>query len=344
MSLDIHAPPTRSGLHHRRFRQFIGGKQSGLFVLANTRGVEICVTSYGARIVSWLAPDRDGTPGDIVLGYDNIQSYIDSPEPYFGAAIGRYANRIARGRFTLDGIEYRIPVNNAPNALHGGPNGFHTVVWETRQPDTRTLEFTHLSPDNDQGFPGNLRVNMVYALTDDNALAITCEATTDKPTVVNFTNHTFFNLDGAGSGDIGAHLLSIHASHCTPVDATHIPTGEIASVAGTPFDFRHPAPIGARKGLNFVLDRAAPAAHAVSQKTGRVLEVLTDQPGLQLYCADKLPPGITGKNNHPYTPRSAFCLEPQHFPDSPNHPAFPSTVLRPGQTYRHTCIYKTLVE
>jgi aldose 1-epimerase len=325
---------------------------TGLFVLANAGGVELCVTSHGARIVSWLAPDRRGIPGDIVLGFDNVQAYINSAEPYFGAAIGRFANRIARGRFTLGGVEYRLPVNNAPNTLHGGPKGFHTVVWDTRQPDARTLELTHFSPDGDQGFPGNLRVGMRYTLTDDNALVITYEAVTDKPTVVNLTNHSFFNLRGAGAGDIGGHLLSIRAGHCTPTDATLIPTGEIAPVSGADRDFRLPAPIGARRrrGLNFVLDRAGagtdgvfPAARVVEPESGRVLEVLTDQPGLQLYCGDALDGSIKGKGGKPYGRRSAFCLETQNFPDAPNHHNFPSSILRPGETYRHTCIYKTSV-
>ncbi|OAM88293.1 galactose mutarotase [Termitidicoccus mucosus] len=344
--------PAEAGPPPARFERVVDGKQTGLFVLANRHGVEIRVTNHGARIVSWLAPDRDGNLADIVLGYDTIQDYISSREPYFGAAIGRCANRIARGRFTLDGVEYSIPPNNGPNALHGGPKGFHAVVWDARQPDPRTLELALLSPDGDQGFPGNLRVKMVYTLTDDNELKITYEAVTDRPTIVNLTNHSFFNLHGAGSGDIGGHLLEIRAGHCTPTDAAHIPTGEIVSVAGTPFDFRRPAPIGERKGLNFVLDpygtrtaRPLPiAARVVEPHSGRVLEVRTDQPGLQLYCSDSLPAGITGKQGKPYGRRSALCLETQRFPDSPNHANFPSATLRPGETYRHVCVYKTAVE
>ncbi len=347
--------PAEAGPLPARFERVVDGKQTGLFVLANRGCVEIRVTNYGGRIVSWLAPDRDGNLADIVLGYDNLQDYIDSKEPYFGATIGRYANRIARGRFTLDGIEYNIPPNNGPNSLHGGPKGFHAVVWDARQPDPRTLELTLLSPDGDQGFPGNLRVKMVYALTDDNALTITYEAVTDKPTIVNLTNHSFFNLHGAGGGDIGGHLLEIRASHCTPTDAAHIPTGEIAPVAGTPFDFRRLAPIGERKGLNFVLDRPATpavapgddglflAARAIGPETGRVLEVRTDQPGLQLYCADNLDDSFRGKHGKTYGRRSALCLETQLFPDSPNHAHFPSPILRPGETYRHTCVYKTAI-
>ncbi len=348
-------PPVEAGPPPAGFESVVDGRQTGLFILANRHGVEIRVTNHGARIVSWLAPDRDGNLADIVLGYDNLPDYLASPEPYFGAAIGRCANRIARGRFTLDGVECTIPPNNGPHALHGGPKGFHAVVWDARQPDPRTLELALLSPDGDQGFPGNLRVKMVYALTDDNELKITYEAVTDRPTIVNLTNHSFFNLHGAGSGGIGGHLLEICAGHCTPADAAHIPTGEIAPVAGTPFDFRRPAPIGGRKGLNFVLDRPAGpdlasgralplAARAIGPETGRVLEVRTDQPGLQLYCSDSLPAGITGKQGKPYGRRSALCLETQRFPDSPNRAHFPSATLRPGETYRHVCVYKTAVE
>ncbi|MDR2674758.1 MAG: galactose mutarotase [Opitutaceae bacterium] len=342
----------RPAIPVKSFGALPDGRAARLYTLANLQGVKVSVTNYGARIVSWIVPDRDGNPGDIVLGFDNVQDYINSKERYFGAAIGRYANRISRGRFTLDGVEYRISPNEGPNALHGGPGGFHAILWDTRQPDARTLECTRLSPDGDQGFPGNLQVRMRYTLTDDNALVITYEAVTDRPTVVNLTNHSFFNLRGAGAGDIGGHLLSIRAGHCTPTDDMLIPTGEIAPVSGADRDFRLPAPIGARRrrGLNFVLDRAGagtagvfPAARVVEPESGRVLEVLTDQPGLQLYCGDALDGSIKGKDGKTYGRRSALCLETQNFPDSPNHHNFPSSILRPGETYRHTCIYKTSV-
>ncbi|AWI09870.1 aldose epimerase family protein [Ereboglobus luteus] len=358
--------PTKSGLHRERFQKVIDGKQSDLFVLTNSKGVEICVTSYGARVVSWLVPGRDGKMEDIVLGYDNVQGYIDSNEPYFGAAIGRFGNRIAKGKFTLDGNEYTVPINNAPNALHGGTKGFQAVVWNTRQPDSRTLEFNIVSPDGDQGFPGNLGVKMVYTLTDDNELKITYEAMTDKPTVLNLTHHSFFNLLGAGNGSINDHLLTLNASRYTPVSDVLIPTGQIASVDGTPMDFRKPTVVGSRLDQNFeqlkngagydhnwVLDRPASdagtgklflAARVVEPRSGRVLEVRTDQPGIQFYGGNFLNDSFKGKQGKTYGHRSAIVLETQRFPDSPNQPAFPSTVLRPGETYRHICIYKTLVE
>lgn len=350
MNKNSHPLPTRSGLLRQRFQQNIGGKQSDLFILENKRGTEICVTNYGARIVSWLTPDRGGAFDDIVLGFDSIQGYLDSKEIYFGATIGRFANRITNSRFTLDGVEYSTHSNEGPNTLHGGSGGFHSFVWDCIQRDARTLEFSHVSPDGDQGFPGTLRVKMIYSLTDDGELRLITEAVTDKPTVVNFTNHSFFNLNGAGSGSIDDYLLTIHASRYTPIGERYIPTGEIAPVAGTQFDFRNPVPIGDRRGLNFALDCANPvdglhlAARAVSPKSGRVFEVITNQPGLQLYCGHLLDGSIKGKAGKPYIYRSAFCLEPQHFPDSPNRPNFPSTVLRPGETRRHVCIYKCSVE
>ncbi|OAM86933.1 galactose mutarotase [Termitidicoccus mucosus] len=366
-------PITKSGLLRTDFQQEIDGKKSDLYVLTNKNGVEIAVTSYGARVVSWLTPDRAGKFDDIVLGYDNVQGYVASAEPYFGAAIGRYGNRIAKGRFTLDGAHYAIPANNGENALHGGPRGFQSFVWDTRQPDHRTLEFTHLSQDGDQGFPGNLQVKMVYTLTDDNELKITYEATTDKPTPVNLTHHSFFNLHGTRDGTdgdrlrtINDHLLTLHASHYTPVAPDLIPTGELPAVEGTPMDFRAPVPIGARINADFtqlkngagydhnwILDRPATdagtgklylAARAVEPASGRVLEVRTDQPAIQFYGGNFLNDTFKGKHGKTYAHRTAFCLETQHYPDSPNQPAFPSTILRPGQTYRHLCIYKTLVE
>jgi aldose 1-epimerase len=289
--------------------------------------------------------------------------YVNSADPYFGAAIGRYGNRIADGRFILGGVEYKIPANNGENALHGSPRGFQAFVWDTRQPDRRTLEFTHRSPDDDQGFPGDLRVKMVYILTDDNELKITYTATTDKPTVINLTHHSFFNLHGAGNGTVNDHLLTIAASRYTPVSAALIPTGVLPGVDGTPFDFRKPTLIGARIDANDIhlkngadydhnwvrdhpvaADTLFLAARAVEPKSGRVLEVRTDQPGVQFYGGNFLDGAIKGKGGKTYGHRTAFCLETQHFPDSPNQPGFPATTLRPGETYRHTCVYKTAVE
>lgn len=350
-------PTTKSGLSHAKFQKQIGGKTSDLFVMTNKQGVEICVTSYGARIVSWLTPDRDGKMDDIVLGYDNVRDYIDSKEPYFGAAIGRYGNRIAKGKFTLDDVEYTIPINNTPNALHGGPGGFQSVVWDARQIDDATVEFQLLSKDGDQGFPGNLRVTMVYALTDANELRISYKATTDKPTVINLTHHSFFNLHGAGNGTVNDHFLMIAADKYTPVTNVLIPTGEIAPVAGTPMDFRTPTAIGARvdapfdqlnNGLgydhNWVLNRTGNAlqlaATVTDPRSGRVLEVFTTEPGLQFYGGNFLDDSFKGKGGKAYGFRSALCLETQHYPDSPNQKNFPSTVLRPGEIYTHECVYK----
>ncbi|MDR1010793.1 MAG: galactose mutarotase [Opitutaceae bacterium] len=352
---------TASGLQRSKFQKQIGGKTSDLFVMKNNKGVEICVTSYGARIVSWFAPDRDGKMEDIVLGYDDVQGYIDSKEPYFGAAIGRYGNRIAKGKFTLDGVECTIPINNDPNALHGGPGGFQSVVWDTRQINPSTLEFHLHSKDGDQGFPGNLHVTMTYTLTDDNEVKIAYKATTDKPTVINLTHHSFFNLHGAGNGTVNDHLLMIDADKYTPVTSVLIPTGEIAPVAGTPMDFRKPVAIGARieesfeqlkngQGYdhNWVLNRTGSglqlAARVVEPKSGRVLEVFTTEPGVQFYGGNFLDDTFKGKGGKTYGFRTALCLETQHFPDSPNWSEFPSTVLRPGETYTHECVYKFYAE
>ncbi|MDR1789395.1 MAG: galactose mutarotase [Opitutaceae bacterium] len=348
--MDKPPPPfqkTRSGLAPENFQRRLAGRQTGLFVLQNNRGEEVCLTNYGARIVSWLVPGRDGSVADIVLGFDTLDAYLASPEPYFGAAIGRFANRIACGRFALDGIEHRLALNDGPNTLHGGPGGFHSRVWDVLRHDARSVEFALLSPHGDQGFPGNLRVRLQCELADDGALSLVTTAETDRLTVVNFTNHSFFNLNGAGSGDIDGHILAIRAGHYTPVDDHLIPTGEIAPVAGTPFDFRDPAPIAGRLGRNLILDGQVAAdglrhaARVIAPESGRILDVLTNQPGLQLYCGQLLDGAIKGKGGLTYGRRSALCLEPQHFPDSPNHPSFPSTQLRPSTLFRHICVYRS---
>ncbi len=353
---------TESGIKRANFQKVVGGKQADLYVIKNKAGTEIAVTSYGARIVSWLVPDKNGkTKTDIVLGYDNLQSYIDSKEPYFGAAIGRYGNRIADGKFTLDGVQYTIPINNPPNALHGGPVGFNSLVWDTKQIDGKTLEFRLLSKNGDQGFPGNMNVKMVYQLTEDNELKITYEANTDKATVINLTHHSFFNLAGAGNGTVNDHIMMIDADRYTPVSNVLIPTGEIAYVDRTPMDFRKPTAIGARVDENFqqlnngkgydhnwVLNKAnnamTLAARVIEPKSGRVLEVFTTEPGIQFYGGNFLDDSFKGKGGKTYGFRTAFCLETQHFPDSPNQPSFPSTVLRPGDNYTHTCIYKVSLQ
>lgn len=351
------APETKSGLRRENFRVEIDGRKVDLFVLKNNAGNEVCITNYGARVVSWTARDRDGNFDDIVLGFDDPQGYRKSGEPYFGVIAGRYANRIAGGKFSLDGKSYSIPINNEPNALHGGPGGFDKKVWEARQIDGRTLEFRLFSPDGDQGFPGNLDVTVVYSLSDDNALKVTYRATTDKASPVVLTHHSFFNLHGAGNGTINDHVLTINADAYTPIDAVSIPTGEIAPVAGTPFDFRKPTPIGARLGEanaqlkngsgydhNWVLSKPTgsygQAAKVYDPQSGRTLEVFTTEPGMQLYGGNFLNGSDKGKNGKSYEYRSAFCLEAQHFPDSPNRPNFPSTILRPGEVYTQTCTYK----
>jgi aldose 1-epimerase len=315
------------------------------YTIKNPAGSEIKLTDYGARLVSWLAPDRRGRRTDILLGCDQIPDYEHPLKNSFGASIGRYANRIANGSFTLAGVDYKLPINNPPNTLHGGPDGFSRRLWRARQISPRTVEFTLHSPDGDQGFPGNLNIKVIYDLSDGHALKITCEAVTDKTTVINFTNHAYFNL--AGADVIDNHILSIAADHYLPVNETKIPTGELAPVAGTPFDFRAPRPVGAFAYDHCYAPAGAglrPVAKISDPASGRALEVLTDQPGLQLYTADALDATVTGKQNKPYPARSALCLEPQHYPDSPNRPVFPSTTLRPTETFRTTIIYKLTAE
>lgn len=329
------------------------GKEAKLFTLRNRNGVEVRATTYGGTIVSLRTPDRNGRLDDIVLGFDRLESYAKE-SPYFGAIIGRYGNRIARGRFTLDGETYALATNDGPNHLHGGRRGFDKVVWrgEPFEDDTSVgVVFTYRSADGEEGYPGNLDVKVTYTLTDSNRLVFDYEARTDKATPVNLTQHSYFNLKGAGSGDVLGHVLTIAASAYTPVDSTLIPTGEVRPVAGTPFDFRTPTPIGARidaddvqlrngRGYdhNFMLDRSGPgltlAARVLEPTTGRTLEVYTTEPGVQFYSGNFLDGTITGKGGKVYGHRSGFCLETQHFPDSPNQPSFPSTILRPGEVYR----------
>jgi aldose 1-epimerase len=292
----------------------------------------------------------------VVLGYDTVDGYQTKEDPYFGAIVGRYANRIANGRFTLDGKEYKLAINNAPNTLHGGAKGFDKRVWEVREATDDHLTLHYLSPDGEEGYPGNLNVTVKYALTKHNELRIEYTATTDKDTVLNLSNHAYFNLAGPGNGDILKHELMLTADRFTPVSATLIPTGELRSVSGTPFDFRKPTAIGARindkdqqleygRGYdhNFVLNnsgKTALAARVTEPASGRVIEVVTDQPGVQFYTGNFLDGTIRGKGGKLYERRYGFCLETQHFPDSPNQPKFPSTVLQPGQTFRSTTVYR----
>jgi aldose 1-epimerase len=337
------------------------GKPADLYTLRNPNGAEVRLTNYGGILTSWRVPDRRGRMGDVVLGYDNLEGYLTAT-PYFGALVGRCCNRIAKGRFTLNGVTRQLALNNGPNCLHGGLRGFDKVVWEARPlttPDGPALELRHLSPDGDEGFPGNLRVKAVYTLTPDNGLRLDFTAESDQDTVVNLTQHSYFNL--AGQGDILGHAMQIHAGQITPVDSALIPTGRLLDVTGTPFDFRRPTAIGARIEENHEqlklaggydhnwvaskpLNQLGVVARVTERTTGRVLEVLTTQPGVQFYSANFLDGTITGKGGWVYQRRNAFCLEPQHFPDSINHPNFPSVVLKPGETYKHTIIFRFSVE
>jgi aldose 1-epimerase len=345
-----------SGIKRSTFGK-MEGQTVDLYTLTNSHGMQVAITNYGGRVVSIMVPDRSGKMGDVINGFDHAEQY--GSDPYFGALIGRYGNRIAKGHFSLDGKVYSVPVNDGPNSLHGGLKGFDKRIWtahELKQAPA-ALELTYLSKDGEEGYPGNLTVKVVYTLTETNELKIDYTATTDKDTVLNLTNHTYFNLAGQGNGDILKHLMMINAGRFTPIDSTLIPTGELRKVEGTPFDFRKPTAIGARidqdneqlkfgRGYdhNFVLDRKGMglelAARVVEPDSGRVLEVLTTEPGLQFYSGNFLDGTIHGKGDKVYGHRSAFCLETQHFPDSPNHPSFPTTELKPGQTYHQTTIYK----
>lgn len=329
-----------------------------IYTLRNRRGMQAKITNYGGIVTSLTARDRHGRYGDVVLGYDRLEGYLKE-SPYFGSLIGRYGNRIAKGRFQLEGKAYELAVNNAPNALHGGQKGFDKVVWNVagarvtdRGPE---LTLTYLSRDGEEGYPGNLSVQAVYTLTDDDALRLDLTATTDQATVVNLTQHSYFNL--RGRGDVLGHEVRIEADRYTPVDGTLIPTGELRPVDGTPFDFRHATPIGARIGQadeqltfgkgydhNWVINGEAGRLRTMAQvyepETGRVLEVLSTEPGLQFYSGNFLDGRITGKGGQVYAFRNGFCMEPQHFPDSPNKPQFPQVTLKPGETYRNTIAYR----
>ncbi len=344
-------------------RQEFGKMQNGapveLFTLTNQSGMEAAVTNYGGILVSLKTPDRNGRLADVVLGFDSLDGYLQ-PEPYFGAIIGRYANRIGHGTFTLNGVSYTLARNNGGNALHGGIKGFDKVLWQAKDVSTDaapSLELTYLSKDGEEGYPGNLSARVVYTLTDGNELKIDYTATTDKDTVVNLTNHSYFNLAGQGSGDVLGHEILLNADRFTPVDAGLIPTGELRSVKGTPFDFTKATPIGARIGqddeqlkfgqgydMNFVLNSGggslALAAQVYEPGSGRFMEVLTTEPGVQFYTGNHLDGKLHGKQGKVYGKHAGLCLETQHFPDSPNKPNFPSTVLKPGAVYRTTTIYK----
>jgi len=326
-----------------------------LYTLANSAGTEVSITTYGGAVTSLETPDREGRIGDVVLGFDNIEDYLKSPF-YMGALIGRYGNRIANGRFTLNGVEYTLAQNNGANSLHGGVRGFDKAVWAAREVDS-ALELTYVSQDGEEGYPGELAVRVVYTLNDAGELRIDYFAETSKDTVLNLTNHAYFNLAGEGSDDVLGHEVRLAADRFTPVDAGLIPTGELRHVEGTPFDFRRPMAIGARIGHedeqlergcgydhDFVVNGPAgtlrDAASVLEPLSGRMLEVLTTEPGIQLYTGNFLDGTAVGKSGKPYGRRSGLCLETQHFPDSPNHPDFPTSVLRAGQKFASTTVYR----
>lgn len=334
------------------------GKHVELFTLENKNGLEAKIASYGGIIVSLKVPDKSGAPGDVVLGFDKLADY-ENRSPYFGAITGRYANRIAKGKFTLDGKEYQLALNDGPNSLHGGRAGFDKQVWKVKKLCRSSevgLELTRTSVDGEEGYPGNLKCTVTYLLTNDNKLKIEYSATTDKATVVNLTNHTYFNLAGDGSGSILDHQVMIDAERFTPTDDSLIPTGELRPAAGTPLDFTEFHRIGDRIGVkytplkqavgydhNFILADSSNmknAAKVMEPKSGRVLEMETTEPAVQFYTGNHLKKLTGCKNGHTYDFRGGFCLEAQHYPDSPNHSQFPSTVLRPGETYKQTTIYK----
>ncbi|MEJ2880607.1 aldose epimerase family protein [Pedobacter sp. GR22-6] len=344
-------------LDSTKFQKEIDGKKTNLYVLKNKNNIQAYFTNYGGRLVSLLVPDSTGKLVDVVVGFDSVEGFKNSTEPYFGATIGRYGNRIAKGKFSLDGKEYTLALNNGQNTLHGGKKGFQDVVWDAVQPDSNTVVLSYLSKDMEEGYPGNLKVKVTYTLTDNNELKMDYEATTDKKTVCNLTNHAFFNLNGEGSGDILGHRLQIYADQFTPVDTTLIPLGKNIAVKGTPFDFTTATTIGKRieenndqlkagKGYdhNYVLNgtKAMGMTHAATvkgDKSGIVMEIYTQEPGIQFYSGNFMQSKNVFKGGAKDDFRTALALETQHFPDSPNQPSFPSTVLSPGQTYKTSSIY-----
>jgi len=331
------------------------GKQVSYFILKNKNGVEAKLTNYGATVISLKVPDRNGKFDDVVLGYDDLKGYEDG-KSYFGAIVGRYGNRIAKGKFSLDGKSYSLSTNDGPNHLHGGVKGFNKVVWGATDSTATAVRFTYVSKAGEEGYPGTLSANVTYTLTDANELRLEYDVTSDKDTIQNLTHHSYFNLAGPDH-DILSHELLLNSDRYTPVDPTLIPTGELANVEGTPFDFRKPAKVGARindandqlkrgKGYdhNWVLNGEAGKMHLAARvfepQSGRVMEVTTTEPGIQFYSGNFLNGSEHGKGGKAYAYRTGFCLETQHFPDSPNHPAFPSTTLKAGQHYRTTTVYK----
>jgi len=353
---------TESGLDKKNFETEYKGKQTDLYVLTNPTGMEVCITNLGGRIVSILVPDKDGKQKDVVIGFDSIQDYISVEGNNYGALIGRYGNRIGQGTFEIDGVKYDLPKNNFGHTLHGGNNGFHTVVWDAKQIGNNILELTYLSKDGEEGFPGNLTCKVTYILSDDNALHIKYEAETDKPTVVNLTNHSYFNLDGDANVKNSDWILYINADQYTPVDSTFMTTGEILAVEGTDMDFRTPTAIGKRidnfefeqlkNGMgydhNWVLntggDISKVAATLESLTTGIVMDVYTSEPGVQFYAGNFMDGKDTGKRGIKNGHRAAVCLETQKYPDTPNKKDWPSATLRPGEKYNTETIFKFSVK
>ena len=352
---------TLSGLEFAAFDKEVDGKLNKLYVMTNANGMEVSVINFGARITSVWVPDKNGKMTDVVLGFASIDDFLNN-NSNFGAAIGRYGNRIGKGKFTLDGTDYQLPINNGENTLHGGAIGYDQKMFDIIQIDNQTLECKLFSPDGDNGFPGNLDITMIYKLTDDNAIDISYHATTDKPTVVNLTNHSYFNLSGNPAKPITDHVLFLDCDYYTPTDEALIPTGEISPVTGTPMDFTTPYVIGDRiddvsfeaiklgNGYdhNWIANKpgniANPIAKASHPGTGITLEVFTNEPGIQFYAGNFLDGTMTGKKGIAYPRRAALCLETQHYPDSPNKSNFPSTVLRPDEEYFSRCIYKFSAE
>lgn len=357
-SLDSADKSTQFTLIADSFKCTLDGKQTALYLLKNKNGMEATFTNYGGRLVSLNVPDSAGKFVDVVVGFKSLNDYKNSTEPYFGATIGRFGNRIAKGKFVLDGKTYTLFTNNGINTLHGGKKGFQYVVWDANQRNPQTLVLTYKAKDMEEGFPGNMDIKVTYALTDDNELKMDYEATTDKKTIVNLTNHAFFNLNGEGSGTILKHNVEIFANEYTPVDSTLIPLGKITTVSGTPFDFRKPTTIGERidakneqltfgKGYdhNYVLNKTKGMGmyHAATVKgdlSGIVMNIYTQEPGLQFYSGNFMQSKNTFKTGSKDDFRTAFAMETQHFPDAPNQPTFPSTVLEPGKTYKTSSIYK----
>ena len=348
---------TVSGLKKADFQTEVKGKKTDLFVLHNANKMEVCITNFGGRIVSVMVPDKEGRMRDVVLGFDSIQDYLKYPTD-FGATIGRYANRIAQGKIKVGGVDYQLPKNNFGHCLHGGPNGFQYQVFDAKQTDEQTLQLSYLSKDGEEGFPGNLKCQVTFRLTDDNAIDIHYTAETDKETVINMTNHSYFNLDGDPSLTNSDYLLQIDADNYTPVDSTFMTTGEILPVAGTDMDFRQPLAIGKRIGnvsfaqikngngydhnwvLNAKGDISRKSATLESPATGIVLDVYTTEPGIQFYAGNFLDGKVTGKKGIAYQQRVAVCLETQKYPDTPNKPDWPSAILKPGEKYSSQCIYR----